>query len=541
MASTEIHHIKEWDTFHQNGPFKSKLILSTKPDSRHRIPNVIERYNDTADEIRRLLQEAVDAGEGFRAYGSSWSLNHIAHDRDRMHYNAQMNIKMDISQQDMHDDSLYNHRNLFLFQCGNIIKEISRFVFDRGKSLKASGASNGQTIAGVMSTGVHGSAFDTGAVHDGIVGINLIIGPKPSDVVYLERHTRPALSNDFATKLNARVIRNDGLFNAALVGLGAFGFIHGVVIETEDLYLLKRYVKTIPKHQAIELAQQMNFETSAFRIPEEIDAQGIPNRPYHYKLYVNPYRPQDDYLAEVMYKKPYTPNYDNPIPSIKNSLSRELLETMIWFASKHKWSIPKIIKAMQKSLFPEVDSVITGTLGEIFWDSIHRGKAFAFTIGIDNSQTQHALNVFTNFINSKGPVPGAIAIRFIKASEATMAFTRFPMTCILELDGIQWRKSKNMIAFDDFAKLLIEEFKNAGIQFTIHWGKNTVWNYPGLTDYMYGAKKEEWKRYRTALLTQEMVKVFSNQFIHDVGLSDHITGVPNDLIASLDVHGAPIA
>jgi len=74
------------------------------------------------------------------------------------------------------------------------------------------------------------------------VGLNLIVGPNPNDIVYLEPHSKPALNGTFHNKIEARIVRNDDLFNAALVGLGSFGFIHGVVIEAEDRYLLSRYI-----------------------------------------------------------------------------------------------------------------------------------------------------------------------------------------------------------------------------------------------------------------------------------------------------------
>ena len=178
MATTEIHLVNQWDNFHQNGPFPTKMILSTRPEAKHRLPVPADRYNDTANEIRKLIGEAAAQNERFRAYGSSWSLNHIAHQRDRMHHNAFMNIRIDITHANMHQNSPYSSDNLFLFQCGNTIKEISRYLFDKGKSLKTSGASNGQTIAGAVSTGVHGSAIDVGSVQDYVVGLHIIVGPK---------------------------------------------------------------------------------------------------------------------------------------------------------------------------------------------------------------------------------------------------------------------------------------------------------------------------------------------------------------------------
>ncbi len=539
MATTSTHLISQWDTFHQNGPFPAKMVLSTKPEARHIMPVAIDRYNDAADEIRRLIADAVTHHERFRPYGSTWSLNNIAHQQDRMHHNAFMNIKMDIASGDIHPQSPYQHGNLFFFQCGNTIKEISRYLFDHGKSLKTSGASNGQTIAGGISTGIHGSAMDVGSLQDCVVGINLITGPEPADVVYIERHTRPALNNTFAAKLKSKVIRNDDLFNAALVGLGSLGFIHGVVLEVENLFLLKRYVKYIKRAEALDLAENMNFPNSSFVIPSETDANGKPLRPYHFKVYVNPYNANEDYVAEVIYKKPYVPGYPDPIPSVRKAVYKELPDFMVMLAAKYNRVIPLIINAMKGTLFPKLDSETTGTLGEIFWDSLHKGKAFAVTIGIDNKDTTKALDTFLNFVNTEGPVPGAIAFRFAKATEATLGFTKYPMTCILEMDGVLWDDGPGIVSYSKFLTRFIEVFQQANISFTMHWGKNADWAFPGLVDYMFGNKKDAWINARSALLTQPMADVFSNDFLDSTGLSVYNAAANPGLIVSLNKNGNP--
>ncbi|MEE8103989.1 MAG: FAD-binding protein, partial [Planctomycetota bacterium] len=104
-------------------------------------------------------------------------------------------------------------KKLFCFQCGMTIKGINRVLDARKLSLKTSGASNGQTIAGAVSTGTHGSAFDVGAVQDSVVGIHLLTGP--SSHVWLERASYPVVRSGFANMLGARLVRDDDLFNAA--------------------------------------------------------------------------------------------------------------------------------------------------------------------------------------------------------------------------------------------------------------------------------------------------------------------------------------
>ncbi len=156
----------------------------------------------------------------------------------------------------------------------------------------------------------------------------LIIGPNPQDNVYLERHTHPAITNAFSEKIHARVIRNDGLFNAALVGLGSFGFIHGIVVEVEELFLLKRYVKKIDKQLALQLSKTMDFSNSAFTIPGEIDALGKPRRPYHYKVFINPYT--SSLLSEEMCKVFSNPFLDTlGLSDYEEDIPKDLIASLL--------------------------------------------------------------------------------------------------------------------------------------------------------------------------------------------------------------------
>ncbi len=536
MANTTTYQKTEWDTLHKNGPYPLRFLQVTELEGKANMPSSIDRYNDAAKEIQRLIKEAKDNNHGFRAYGSRWSMSSIAHQKDRMHFNSFMNIDLTVTPSDVHVDSSYDHSNLFFFECGNTIKEISQALGAHGKSLKTTGASNGQTIAGCISTGVHGSALDIGSVQDYVVGLNLIIGPNSDDIVYLERHTKPALDDGFAQKIQARVIRNDGLFNAALVGLGSFGFIHGVTIEAEDRFLLKRYVRKIDKNTALKLAETMDFENSDFTIDGETDANGNGKRPYHYKIFINQYVNDPEYVIEVMYKKPYTTPYPDPFNTIEKSIYRDLIYLLIKISEKFPKSIPWFIKQLEKQILPEVNEETIGTLYETFWDAPYQGPAFACSFGVSIENSSKALKLLADLTKNEGPIPGIFAMRFVKKSEATMAFTKFPITCMIEIDGVLWKKTRKLMSLKEFSHRMIEVLQSNNIPFTIHWGKNADWSYPNLISHMYGENAVSWKEYRNALLSDEMAALFSNEFLRTIALSDVVT-LPiekeEELIASI--------
>nr|WP_299382300.1 FAD-binding protein [Allomuricauda sp.] len=541
MARTTKLSLTEWDTLHNNGPWELKTLYKTKLEASSLMPSELDRYNDAAQEIQKLIKETQNQNEGFRAYGSAWSLSHVAHQKDRMHFNAHMNTYFSFKDQDLHSNSNYKAENLFLFQCGNIIKEISEKLEGHGKALKTTGASNGQTIAGCISTGVHGSAIKVGSVQDYVVGLNLIIGPNPGDIVYLEPHTKPALNDVFAQKMRSRVIRNDGLFNAALVGLGSFGFIHGVVIEARNLFLLKRYVRKIKKKKALELANTLNFD-SFTDIPEEVE-NGKGRSPYHYKIFINQYREDkdSDYVVEFIYMHDYKTSYPDPFPVIKKSVYRDLIRLAVNFGSTVTFTIPLFINALKNSILPAVNEVSTGTLAETFWDAPYQGPAFAISFGVSADKSSEALKILSKVSIDKGPVPGIFAMRFIKKSKATLSFARWDKTCMIEIDGVLWNEKKNLGTLNGLSREMMKALHQNGIEFTMHWGKNADWSFvdanwnkPSLSDFMYGDDAKTWREYRTALLSPEMQKLFTNRFIKECGLDKaEPVADPAALIASL--------
>src|SRR6186713_1034537 len=174
MAKITITPAGTWNNYHFNGPLPLGMLLDI--DTDRTILPMIDRFNDAAKEIQQQIRTALDSNQRLRAYGSSWSLSNVAHEKDRMLFNRSLDIKLEVSPAQLHPASPHKAENLFLFQCGISVKEISEFLFKRKKSLRACGASNGQTIAGAISTGVHGSAFDTGSIQECVVGLQLITG-----------------------------------------------------------------------------------------------------------------------------------------------------------------------------------------------------------------------------------------------------------------------------------------------------------------------------------------------------------------------------
>ena len=87
------------------------------------------------------------------------------------------------------------------------------------------------------------------------------------------------LNKEFSRRLSAVTIRNDDVFNAALVSFGSFGIISAVAIETDPIYHLEfpkvRKINQAGLHEKLrELSGIANTDLAA---------------PYHYEFIFNPY------------------------------------------------------------------------------------------------------------------------------------------------------------------------------------------------------------------------------------------------------------
>src|SRR5580765_5634182 len=215
---------REWINRHEN--FKQPIdnlfdVMNGETAS------VLDDYNNTTTALQTFFQKAVADNKKVRGLGGGWSFSKVAATDGRMLNTKLMNLTFTVDPTSVSPAYPGNSDQLFFAQCGNSILELHTKLNDLGRSLKTCGASNGQTVVGAFSTGTHGSVFDFGASQDFIVGLHLIVAEDRH--IWLERDSYPVVSDSFIQKLNTEIVRDDDLFNAALVSFGSFGFILGVM------------------------------------------------------------------------------------------------------------------------------------------------------------------------------------------------------------------------------------------------------------------------------------------------------------------------
>jgi hypothetical protein len=152
-----------------------------------------------------------------------------------------------------------------------------------------------------------------------------------------------------------------------------------------------------------------------------------------------------------------------------------------------------------------------GTSGEIFRNNNIRGKVISTAIGIPLDRVLEVNDMLIKLNKTAGPFSGIFSYRYVKGSVATLAFTRFSPTCILELDGSESSGTRNFYA------AVWNELDARNIPYTFHWGKIHNLN-EAKTRKMYGTKMDKWIGQRNKLLPEKSLKVFNTQSLKDCGL-----------------------
>src|SRR5205085_12100877 len=113
------------------------------------------------------------------AVGASWSLSGAAASHGRLIDTLALNWALPADATSVVNAYRGDPAVLMYLQCGVSVREANGILFDQPTqlALKTSGASNGQTMAGAVATGTHGSRFRFGGMQDYVVGMHLITGP----------------------------------------------------------------------------------------------------------------------------------------------------------------------------------------------------------------------------------------------------------------------------------------------------------------------------------------------------------------------------
>jgi len=507
----------------RNGAQRWKNIHATQ---EARLDDLIDIDNSTANgpqptgfnllfqaacDIDALIQEARQAGKKIRALGSGWALTDITITDGWLLNTKLLNGCFDLSNRYFDDSYPQNQRPyVVLAQCGisvgelNIHLEVTATSGFR-RALKTAGIGAGQTIVGAISGNTHGSAINFGAMPDFIVGLQIVTGSGQS--LWIERKSRPVLNDEFVTKLGAKRIRDDDVFNAAIVSFGAFGVITAVAIETDPIYQLEFPPIAEMSHDALKHKLD-HFDFN--------DPVGL----HHFEFAFDPYNRSERAIVTQATKVEYEPGHPRPTPVwiVRNDQGFALGDKAPTAFFGFPLITPRQKTALQFKQYRKLAMLgeIRGTPGQLFTATIsyfEGNTESAFGVSISDAARTMAIS---SRVVKRMKLPAMAQVRIVHPSMALLSFTyRGPKTVIFEFGMAHNDKYK---VFED---TLAAELSAAGIPYAFHWSKNSGIDPPRL-QAMYGADRiTKWRNARKEVFENDsaLMKVFENDHLVRAGLS----------------------
>jgi hypothetical protein len=472
-----------------------------------------EMFRFAGESLDLLIRQAHAAGKRILPIGSGWALSRINITDGWLVNTKLLNGCYDIGDEYLHDAyPAEKRRNVVLAQAGMQIAELSAYLeliprndADR-RAIQAAGIGNGQTIAGSVSGNTHGSQITFGAMPDFVAGLHLATGG--GQTLWIERKSKPVVNDAFLARIGARLIRDDDIFNAAVVSFGTFGIIAAVAVETAPIYQLK--FPPIVDISYVNLKKKL----------EGFAAAPPPNL-YHYEFIFDPHSRTQMAMEASAPKVPYQPGVPTPKPrwiirdkngfapginilrivGLLRSLVPPGLITGLEFKEYRKAALLNGVRGSPGQLYTSSIYYLEGYIESAYAVSVADAPA---TIDI-SSEVARALRL-----------PSINQVRLCRASTGTLAFTQHePITAVFEFGMIKDER------FPEFERRLDEAFRKAGIRYTMHWSKNSGLD-PGKLQYMYGATKiASWKAARRVVFgnDQTLMKLFETDTMIEAGLA----------------------
>lgn len=482
-------------------------VLRNPDDSQSSIAG----YNQTTRRVQGLLREARDAGIRLRAVGGAWSFSPIAATDGILLATQHLNYSFQLTQGDVVRE--YPSGDLpVLLQAGISIADVNTFLADLDRALPTSGASNGQTIAGALGTGTHGSAIDVGAIPECVVAIHLATSPD-GPTIWLERPGHRVFADETIenTFKSAKVeASTDDLFNAALVSFGCFGVVLGVVVEPVPAYFLHAFRQPAVLDTAMWTAiENMDFE--AVTLP---DLPGKRRRPRHFEVLSNPLDGDKTWIT-AMYKVKEFPPGAKPFGWGGFTKGDSALDVIGTITNGWDGFAPLGAKLFTQTYRPYEN--IAGRPGEIFRDTSTRGRSASSAMGVPLSHARQAFEQACDIVR-RNKAPAFVDMRFVKATDATLGFTMHqPFTAIVEIDGAY--SNGTLSAQREMWAWLMERTERNEFPHTFHWGKMNDLNAESVRKCYGAGRVQQWIDARRFLVPPEMRPVFSNATSDRLGLS----------------------
>jgi hypothetical protein len=478
---------------------------------------------DSLEELVNIVRQAQQSNLGVRAVGTGWSSSDVAISSGFVVETDLLGaVLTNVLTTSLNPEGA--GMRLLHVEAGMKLDKLVAILRSRELELKTLGGSTGQSLAGALSTSVHGMDPTVGPLPDMVRAIHLV-GPggiqhwiEPSSQIITDRTALGA-----ALRLaDENIHYDDDWFNSALVSMGSLGIIYSLVIELDDEYDLveTRERSDWPTVRAQLLANDENN-------PLNTNRQGV-------QVVITPYASGDETPGDTTRNCYLTTRRRDIATDVKPPGADPA-----WFIRDITPILFSTWRADRRSVDEFTISATDRAQAPGTWRGLahsHSGgsdpggvRGIGLEVIFDASTTAYlefvdeALEIIRAAYRDSEPKPwsylGWISLRFQGRSVAYLSPQHeAALSCSVEFAAAYRRPELPGIGWDDTPKLLllIEQAgrKRGGIQ---HWGMNAAIN--ALDVERAYPRLDTWRRVRWELTRGGTISTFDSDFTHRCGLS----------------------
>lgn len=275
---------------------------------------------DPRDGLASLVEavaDATDKKQELHVIGNGWAFEDCAKSDGVMvslaNLSKQLHDVLDPRNGALTDNSLamqndpFRKKRLVHFEAGIRIFDLCEALDQQNLAMPTLGGSNGQSLAGAISTSTHGGDWNQPPFPDVVRAVHLVT--TGGRELWIEPARNPVTKADADNAAlravlpcnDIEVVRDDRIFDAVRVACGRFGVIYSLVLEVRRQF---RVVEVVTTPSAASVLQALrdgqgtpSIFTPLFRllsadpVPAGFsDAQGVP---YYLEILFNSQRPSD--------------------------------------------------------------------------------------------------------------------------------------------------------------------------------------------------------------------------------------------------------
>jgi len=262
----------------------------------------------TLQELVEVVALAAEQDKELRAIGSLWAFEDIAKSEGWVVSLDNLANQLDYvvgndgaALTDFWRDELASPwgRRLVHVEAGIRIAALSEMLDAQGLALPTLGGSNGQKLGGVISTSTHGGDWRQPPFPDLVRAMHLVTDK--GEEKWIERNSEPLTTPERLALpcAETEIIRDDNVFDAAIVACGRFGVIYSVVLEVVASFRVVEAISTPTRSEALQALRDGIAQGTALpyqplfdllkKTPSALeDAKG---EPYFFQLLFNSQNP----------------------------------------------------------------------------------------------------------------------------------------------------------------------------------------------------------------------------------------------------------